>query len=139
MNPHNPNGYTPAMATIEVHNGSDGWLALWLEPLGEDRWLRAGEKFRVRSDYTGDESAFSIDPWSDEPSRAMCIENVNVWVLQGDCFTVEVTDTAGALIECGHQRPTEVAQQWAAAAEAARKRVAAVTRTPSVSVPPCPV
>jgi hypothetical protein len=113
------------VAAIEVRNGSSAWLGLWLEPLGEDRWLRPGETFRVWSDYIGDESAFSIDPWSDDRSREIGIENVNVWVLRGDCFTVKVTDATGALVECGHQRPAEVAQQWAASDEAARKRVAA--------------
>jgi hypothetical protein len=71
------------VTVIEVSNGSGAWLGLWLEPLGEDRWLHPGETFRVRSDYTGDESAFSIEAWSDDLSRAIGIENVNVWVLHG--------------------------------------------------------
>jgi hypothetical protein len=28
---------------MDVHNDTAGWLVLWLEPFGEDRWLRPGE------------------------------------------------------------------------------------------------
>ncbi|MFE4698526.1 hypothetical protein ACFRIC_15775 [Streptomyces sp. NPDC056738] len=110
------------MAVMDVRNDNKGWLVLWLEPLGEDRWLRPDETFRIRSDYDGDELAFSITSWVNEEDRAAGIENVTVWIEAGD-FDVQVTDGAGNVVECGHHRPEEIDRKWAEAAEAARKRV----------------
>ncbi|WP_432188045.1 hypothetical protein [Streptomyces sp. Tue6028] len=110
------------MAVVEVRNDSKGWLTMWLEPLGEDRWLKPDETFRVRSDYSGDELAFSVVFWVDD-DRSAGIENVAVWVEAGDCYA-EVVDQAGSIVECGHQRPDEVNRRWAAALEEARKRAA---------------
>ncbi|WP_052440120.1 hypothetical protein [Streptacidiphilus albus] len=111
------------MAVMDVRNDSKGWLVMWLEPLGEDRWLRPDETFRVRSDYNGDELAFSITFWVDDNDRSAGIENVAVWIENGDCYA-EVVDRAGNLIECGHQRPAEVDRRWQAALEEAQKRAA---------------
>lgn len=99
------------MAALDVKNDSPGWLVLWLEPLGEDRWLKPGERFRVRTDYLGDEPALSVSYWSSPDDLAAGIENINVWVEHGDAYA-EVTDSAGNLIECGHQRPDEVDRRW---------------------------
>ncbi|MEU6768046.1 hypothetical protein ABZ916_36755 [Streptomyces sp. NPDC046853] len=109
------------MAVMEVRNDSPGWLTLWLEPLGEDRWLKPDETFRVRSDYQGDDLAFSVTFWVDDEDRSAGIENMAVWIENGD-FYAEVVDRAGNLIECGHQRPAEVNRRWQATAEEARKR-----------------
>ncbi|SDI51757.1 hypothetical protein SAMN05192558_108356 [Actinokineospora alba] len=98
---------------MDVRNSSKGWLVLWLEPLGEDRWLKPGEVVRVRSDYGGDEPAFSVDFWEDDRDRDAGIQNINVWIEQGDCYA-EVTDHAGNVVECGHQRPEEVDRKWRA-------------------------
>ncbi|MFE9680987.1 hypothetical protein [Streptomyces sp. NPDC006285] len=68
------------MAVMEVRNDNTGWLIMWLEPLGEDRWLAPGEVFRIRSDYTGNDQAFSITCWVNEEDRAAEIENVTVWI-----------------------------------------------------------
>ncbi|MDQ0777715.1 hypothetical protein QF026_006181 [Streptomyces aurantiacus] len=100
-----------------------GWLVMWLEPLGEDRWLRPDETFRVRSDYNGDEPAFSINFWVDDDDRSAGIENVAVWIENGDCYA-EVVGSAGNLIECGHQRPAEVDRRWQAVREEAQGRAA---------------
>ncbi|MFJ7967289.1 hypothetical protein [Streptomyces sp. NPDC096324] len=110
------------MAVMDVRNDNTGWLVLWLEPLGEDRWLRPGETFRVRSDYDGAESAFSITSWVNEEDRAAGIENVAVWIEAGDCYA-QVTDDAGDIVECGHHRPEEIDRKWTEAAEKARERV----------------
>ncbi len=99
------------MAAITVDNDSEGWLTLWIEPLGEDRWLRPGERFVVRSDYSGDESAFTVQYWANADDRAAGIENVTVWIDEGDVYP-EVVDSEGRVIECGHQRPAEVDAQW---------------------------
>lgn len=107
---------------MDVHNDTAGLLALWLEPLGEDRWLRPGERFRVRSDYHGDELAFSVVFWDDKEEEG--IQNITVWIENGDC-DAEVTNMAGDVIECGHQRPAEIDAKWTAALAEARARTAA--------------
>ncbi|GAA1030793.1 hypothetical protein GCM10009557_24030 [Virgisporangium ochraceum] len=96
---------------MDVRNRSSGLLVLWLEPLGEDRWLQPGERFRIRTDYQGEELAFSVDMWIDTDDRAVGIENMAVWVEHGDCYA-EVTDRAGNTIECGHNRPPEIDERW---------------------------
>ncbi|MFE6888174.1 hypothetical protein [Streptomyces sp. NPDC057694] len=110
------------MTVMEVRNDYKGWLVLWLEPLGEDRWLEPGETFRIRSDYDGDALAFSVTCWADEEDRAAGIENMAVWIEAGDCYA-QVTDRLGNVIECGHHRPEEINRKWSAAAEEARRRM----------------
>ncbi|WP_377272289.1 hypothetical protein [Peterkaempfera sp. SMS 1(5)a] len=110
------------MAVMDVHNDSQGWLTMWLEPLGEDRWLKPGEAFRVRSDYYGDELAFSVNFWRDDDPSAQ-IENVAVWIENGDC-SAEVVDREGNVIECGHQRPDEINRRWQARLDAAQQPAA---------------
>jgi hypothetical protein len=94
------------VAILDVHNDSAGWLVLWLEPLGEDRWLRPGETFQVRSDYQGGESPFSVSRWVDQDEGAVGVDNVEVRVEHGE--SPEVTDNSGSVVECGHQRPADV-------------------------------
>ena len=94
------------MAVVEVQNDFDHWLVLWLEPLGEDRWLRPGDRFRIRSNYNGDDLAFTVSLVADSAGVAAPVRNVVVWVQLGEY--AEVTGEAGAVIECGHQRPAEV-------------------------------
>jgi hypothetical protein len=97
---------------MDIRNSGTGWLVMWLEPLGEDRWLRPGEKFRVQDDYDGEEAPFTVDFWADVADRAAGIEHVAVWIEYGDCHA-KVTDETGAVIACGHQRPTGVDHEWA--------------------------
>lgn len=101
------------MAMMSVRNDYAGRLLLWLEPLGEDRWLRPDETFHIATDYHGDESAFSVVTWADEVYRADGIEQMAVWVEHGD-FYATVTDSAGNSIECGHNRPVEIHRRWMA-------------------------
>jgi hypothetical protein len=101
------------MAAITVNNDSEGWLTLWIEPLGEDRWLRPGERFVIRSDYSGDDSAFTVQYWVNADDRAVGVENVTVWIDKGD-FYPQVVDAEGRVIECGHQRPAEIDAKWRA-------------------------
>ncbi|MFC4039732.1 hypothetical protein ACFO1B_15000 [Dactylosporangium siamense] len=95
------------MVIMEVHNDSAGWLVLWLEPLGEDRWLKPDETFHVRSDHD-DEAALTVDRFEDD-DRAAGIANIAVWVNERDA---QVTDSSGTRLESGHQRPEEVARRW---------------------------
>ncbi|TKK84365.1 hypothetical protein FDA94_29960 [Herbidospora galbida] len=86
------------MAVIDVTNSSDDWLACWLEPLGEDRWMRPGETFRFRNDYDGDERALIV-VYEKEPDG---IGHIAVWVEKGDIYA-EVTTADGTAVDCGHR------------------------------------
>jgi hypothetical protein len=94
------------MTTLDVHNDSAGWLVLWLEPLGEDRWLRPGETFQVRSGRQGEEAPFSVSRWVEQDEGAVGVDNIEVRAEQGE--SLEVTDESGAVVECGYQRPADV-------------------------------
>jgi hypothetical protein len=92
------------MAAMSVSNRSKGWLVLWIEPLGEDRWLKPGETAQIRTDRVGEDRAFTVDFWVDEHDHVAGIENIAVLVDGGDWH---VTGSAGEILECGHQRPNE--------------------------------
>ena len=109
------------MALVSLTNHSEGWLVLWLEPLGEDRWLKPGETFRVQSDYLGDDLAFSVDWWARREDQMAGIENVSVWVEGGSAYA-EITDDAGKVVACGHQRPDTIDRSWKLAMLEARSR-----------------
>ncbi|REH42550.1 hypothetical protein BCF44_11044 [Kutzneria buriramensis] len=104
---------------MDVVNDSIGLLVLFLEPVGEDRWLRPGERFRIRTDYRGDEPAFSVTYWVNDGDRAAGIENVTVWVENGG-VDAEVSDVDGADVDCGHQRPEDIDRKWQANLEKAK-------------------
>lgn len=74
------------MAVLGVRNGSDGWLVLWIEPLGEDRWLMPGEPFEIRPDYLGEEQAFTVNYFVDHHERESGIESIEVSIDKGDCY-----------------------------------------------------
>jgi hypothetical protein len=84
---------------MEVRNDSEGLVELFLEPLGEDRWLTPGETFTIRSDYEGDEEPFEVTDERGLDGTGAVV----VW--PHACGEVEVFDDSGALVECGHQRP----------------------------------
>ncbi len=84
------------MAVMNVWNSSASWLILWLEPLGEDRWPRPGERFRIRSDYVGDDLAFTVDVWVDDTERAAGIEKIAVWVESGDWYAETLAEKSGS-------------------------------------------
>ncbi|MDX8051411.1 hypothetical protein SK571_18635 [Lentzea sp. BCCO 10_0798] len=92
------------MAVMDVHNDSAEWLVVWLEPLAHDYWLRRGEGIRIRTDYTGDELAFSVSTHATDADRAAGVENLVVYVENCD-FHAEVTDQDGNVLELAHQRP----------------------------------
>jgi hypothetical protein len=112
---------------MDVRNDSTEWLVLWLEPLGEDRWLRRGERLRIRTDYRGDDLAFSVTSWVDD-DWSDGIENIAVWIENGDCYA-EVTNAAGDVVECGHQRPAEIHAKWTLALTETREHAASRTRS----------
>jgi hypothetical protein len=117
------------MAVTAVHNESEGWLVLWIEPLGEDRWLKPGESVRIRSDYTGDEVAFSVSFWTDANHDEAGIENVSIHLENGGPYA-EVVDAGGQMLECGHQRPKAIDRKWRADLDEMRRRNEAASLTP---------
>ncbi|MFF4895872.1 hypothetical protein [Streptomyces sp. NPDC001068] len=123
------------MAVMDVRNDSEGWLIMWLEPLGEDRWLRPDEAFRVRSDYSGDELAFSVSYFVGDDDRAAGIENVAVWIENGGP-DAEIVDGKGNRVECGYQRPAEVDSRWQAALDEALRRAAERNAGGGAAAPP---
>lgn len=72
---------------------SDKTLVVWLEPWGEDYWMRPGDAITLESDATGDER-FEVS-WHEE--------GIVVW--QSSHRGCTVRDVSGAELECGHQRP----------------------------------
>ncbi|MFD5641584.1 hypothetical protein ACFWIP_07385 [Streptomyces anulatus] len=83
---------------MENAGASDLWL--FIEPYGEDYWLKSGEVFAVAPEAAGSNVCFSI---------AVCQEGT-VWLYEdGDPTKVvleyTVTDADGKRLECGHQRP----------------------------------
>ena len=81
------------MARLTVRNRSAvTTMALFLEPWGEDYWLRSGEEATVT---TGDEfktDVFAIDMHDD---------GIQLWV---EANQAVVTSPDGTVLECGHQR-----------------------------------
>jgi hypothetical protein len=55
--------YRSAVVAMTIRNSYTGWFCLWLEPLGEDRWLRPSETLQINSDYDGDKADFEVDYW----------------------------------------------------------------------------
>ncbi|MFJ9342792.1 hypothetical protein ACIRP0_26370 [Streptomyces sp. NPDC101733] len=79
-----------------VSNGGGSLLELWLEPFGQDYWLRPGETFVVTSyGKTGDGAVFEV---VHEPER------IQVWATS---FFATVTFPDGTEVPGGHQRPRE--------------------------------
>ncbi|WP_369260863.1 hypothetical protein [Streptomyces sp. R35] len=103
------------MAKVRLSNDTDGILALWTEPLGEDRWMKPGEQFTV---VAGDSEPAPAD---DVPfDVAFHDQGISVWVNVG--YEAVVYDQSGAELDCGHQRPLEVLRSWTESAEAAATR-----------------
>ncbi|RKS79504.1 hypothetical protein BZB76_0974 [Actinomadura pelletieri DSM 43383] len=76
-----------------VQNGGDQLLKLWLEPFGQDYWLRPGEAVVVTS----------YGHWDDRPFEMLhepdCIQ---VWACS---WFATVSDLLGNEVPGGHQRP----------------------------------
>jgi hypothetical protein len=95
---------------------------MWLEPPGEDRWLRRGETLRVESDHLGAGLGFSIQHWERDGDHAAGIANVSVWV-EGGSADADVTDRSGRSVPCGSQRPEAIDRAWKAEPAEAHARL----------------
>ncbi len=70
---------------MENAGASDLWL--FIEPYGEDYWLKPGEAFAVAPEAAGIDVCFSI---------AVCQEGITVWLYEdGDPTKVVLEYTAG--------------------------------------------
>ncbi|MFD5897718.1 hypothetical protein [Streptomyces sp. NPDC060366] len=82
---------------MENAGASDLWL--FVEPYGEDYWLKPGEAFVVAPEAAGIDVCFSI---------AVCQEGITVWLYE-DGDPTKVVLEYGERLECGHQRPSKPA------------------------------
>ncbi|MFE2293031.1 hypothetical protein [Streptomyces sp. NPDC059452] len=86
---------------LPVENAGDSDLCLFIEPYGEDFYLRPGEVFTVAPEADGIDVWFSTVVWEG---------GITVWPYEdGDPTKIvleyTVTDANGARLECGHQKP----------------------------------
>ncbi|MEV6677361.1 hypothetical protein AB0N09_10910 [Streptomyces erythrochromogenes] len=95
---------------LPVENAGKGDLCLFIEPYGEDFYLRPGEGFTVAPEAEGIDVWFSTLVWEG---------GITVWLYEdGDpakmVLEYTVTDANGTRLECGHQRPPKPAGSDAA-------------------------
>ncbi|ONI77348.1 hypothetical protein ALI144C_33565 [Actinosynnema sp. ALI-1.44] len=79
-----------------VHNNGDRLLELFLEPIGQDYWLRPGESVVVTS----------YGHWDDHPFETVYEpDRITVWCTS---WFATVTYPNGQEVPEAHQRPDEV-------------------------------
>jgi len=83
------------MAKLPVRNSRIERLMLFLEPYGEDYWLRPGEECIVTSGPPDPDPAFGLE---------LTDEGVTVY-FEGPHAEVRAAD--GAILQVGHQRPAD--------------------------------
>ncbi|MFD7031568.1 hypothetical protein ACFWAR_26430 [Streptomyces sp. NPDC059917] len=105
------------MPTISLNNDTAKTLCIWVEPWGEDYWMKPKERFTVATETP--EGVHSDEAPFDVSFRA---HGVSVCVNIG--YEAVVYDQSGTELDCGHQRPLEVLRTWTESAEAAAQRIA---------------
>jgi hypothetical protein len=81
------------MAILTVRNRSAAkTMALYLEPWGEDYWLRPREEATVATGYDFKTDVFAVD---------MNEHGIQLWV---EANQAVVTSRDGTVLNCGHQR-----------------------------------
>jgi hypothetical protein len=86
------------MPRTSVSNETKELLGLWVEPWGLDYWLRPGERFTI----VVEESAEPVDEVFETH-----VHDQGVSVYATVANSAEVIDSAGNVLECGHQRPAD--------------------------------
>ncbi|WAZ26221.1 hypothetical protein STRCI_007775 [Streptomyces cinnabarinus] len=89
------------MNRLPVRNGGEDDVCLFIEPYGEDFWLRPGDEFTVVPADGARDPQFTVVSTTD------CLV---VWIYEGGdpervIVDYVVVDSGGAALECGHQRP----------------------------------
>lgn len=87
---------------LPVENAGDSDVCLFIEPYGEDFWMKPGD-------------AFKVVPLSDSDvqfSVVLATGLITVWLYEdGDPYNTlldyDVVDARGDKLECGHQRPMD--------------------------------
>ncbi|MFB6840343.1 hypothetical protein [Streptomyces sp. NPDC056361] len=78
---------------MPVSNDGDALLELWLEPFGQDYWMRPGEVFTVTS----------YGSWNDHPFETY--HEPGRLTVFATSFFATVSDADGDEVPGGHQRP----------------------------------
>lgn len=90
------------MNRLPVVNAGDTDVCLFVEPYGEDFWMKPADTFQV----------VSMSDANVQFSVVALPALIAVWLYgDGDPYRVivdyEVLDANGEMLECGHQRPAE--------------------------------
>ncbi|MGV9339625.1 hypothetical protein [Streptomyces sp. NPDC003688] len=89
-------------STLPVENAGDRDVCLFIEPYGDDFWMRPGDAFKVVP-LSDDDVQFSV---------AVAGDVFTVWLYQDDdpynmLLDYEVIGANGEQLTCGHQRPAD--------------------------------
>ncbi|MEU2455071.1 hypothetical protein ABZ605_33920 [Streptomyces sp. NPDC012765] len=103
------------MPKIRLHNDNKKVLGVWVEPWGEDYWMKPEDQFTIVTDTPE-------DVHSDEAPFEVVFHDQGVSVHVNIGYEAAVYDHAGNKVDCGHQRPIEVLRTWTEASEAAADR-----------------
>ncbi|MFJ8230317.1 hypothetical protein ACIQ9E_10240 [Streptomyces sp. NPDC094448] len=103
------------MPKIRLNNETGKVLGVWVEPLGEDFWMNPEDRFTLATVTPESED-------SDEAPFEVVFHDSGVSVCVNVGYEAVVHDRSGARVDCGHQRPVEIRQRWAEAAERAQER-----------------
>lgn len=105
------------MPKIVLDNATKKMLGIWVEPWGEDYWMRPKEQFTIAT-----ETPEGVD--SDDAPFDVVFHDQGVSVGVNIGSEAIVYDQSVSSVDCGHQRPLEVLQRWTEATEAATQRTA---------------
>ncbi|MFJ5220404.1 hypothetical protein ACIP98_37675 [Streptomyces sp. NPDC088354] len=89
---------------LPVQNRGDRDVCLFIEPYGEDFWMKPGDSFTVVPIREQSNVEFSV---------VVAADLLTVWLYEdGDPYNAildyEVVDAHGSKLACGHQRPADV-------------------------------
>ncbi|MFD8597503.1 hypothetical protein ACFV1L_21115 [Kitasatospora sp. NPDC059646] len=92
------------MNRLPVQNGGEDLVCLFIEPYGEDFWLKPGDEFTVVPTDDAPDPQFTV---VSAPDRLV------VWIFEGGnpmnvIADYTVVDSNGSELECGHQHPSAV-------------------------------
>ncbi|MFD0732462.1 hypothetical protein [Planotetraspora mira] len=88
---------------LTVQSGSEDLVCLFIEPYGENFWLKPGDKFTVVPAEDTSDPQFTV---------VAATDHMVVWIYEsGDPEKVivdyAIIDNNGTALECGHQQPVD--------------------------------